>query len=164
MANLEGFDATKHEPNSGFDVMPAGEYDAVIVASEMKDTADKSGKYLKLELQILNGEFQNRKVWDNLNLVNNGKNKEKTEQIAKGTLSAICRAVNVLTPKDSAELHNKPLRIKLAIDKDPQYGDKNVVKAYKPRSTAVPTAPVPTASDSTWTSPASSPEASKTPW
>lgn len=161
MASLSGFDARTVEPNKGFDVMPAGEYDAVIVASEMKETADKTGKYLKLELQIINGEYQNRKIWDNLNLVNNGKNKEKTEQIAKGTLSAICRAVDVLTPQDSSELHNKPLRVKLAVDRDPQYGDKNVVKGYKPRNTA-PVSPLPAAGE--WASPANAPEASKTPW
>jgi hypothetical protein len=32
-------------------------------------------------------------------------------QIARGELSAICRAVGVMAPKDSAELHNLPLTI-----------------------------------------------------
>lgn len=125
-----GFDARNVEPNEGFDVLPAGEYDAVIVNSEVKTTTAGDGKYLKLELQILNGQFQNRKVWDNLNIWNNN---AQAVQIAKGTLSAICRAINVLTPQDSAELHNKPLRVKLAIKKDAEYGDKNVVRSYKPR-------------------------------
>lgn len=132
-----GFDARTVEPNAGFDVLPAGEYDAVIVASEVKATSNGDGKYLKLELQILNGQFQNRKVWDQLNIWNLN---AQAVQIAKGTLSAICRAIGVLTPNDSAELHNKPLRIKLAVKKDAEYGDKNVVKAYKPRQ-AAPTPP-----------------------
>jgi hypothetical protein len=132
MANLGdgGFDARAVEPNQGFDVLPAGEYDVAIVSSEVKATSDNNGKYLKLELQVLNGQFQNRKIWDNLNIWNQN---AQAVQIAKGTLSAICRAVNVLTPQDSAELHNKPLRIKVAVKKDPEYGDKNVVKAYKSR-------------------------------
>lgn len=128
-----GFDANTVEPNQGFDVLPAGEYDAVIVASEIKTTTAGDGKYLKLELQVLNGQFQNRKIWDQLNIWNPN---AQAVQIAKGTLSAICRAVNVLTPKDSSELHNKPLRIKLAVKKDDTYGDKNVIKAYKPRQAA----------------------------
>lgn len=152
-AVVGAFDANTVEPSKGFDVMPAGDYDAVIVASELKETQTGGGKYLKLELQILNGEFQNRKVWDNLNLVNNGSNKEKTEQIARGTLSAICRAVNVLTPKDSSELHNKPLKIKLAIEKDQQYGDKNVVKAYKPRTAAPTSTSTLAPADPSWTPP-----------
>jgi hypothetical protein len=137
-----GFDARTVEPNEGFDVMPAGEYDAVIVNSEVKPTNAGDGKYLKLELQILNGQFQNRKVWDQLNIWNPN---AQAVQIAKGTLSAICRAVNVLTPQDSAELHNKPMRIKLAVKKDAEYGDKNVVKSYKPRQAGPVVAPAPVA-------------------
>lgn len=134
MADLGGFDASQVEPNQGFDLLPAGEYDAVIVASELKATTAGTGKYLKLELQILSGKFQNRKLWDQLNLWNPS---EQAVQIAKGTLSSICRAVGVLTPKDSAELHNKPLRVSLKIKKDQQYGDKNVIASYKSR-TATP--------------------------
>lgn len=128
MADLGGFDATQVAPNS-FDVLPAGEYEAIIVASEVKATST-GGKMLKLELQILNGEFQNRKVWDNINLWNAS---DKAVQIARGTLSAICRAVGVMTPKDSAELHNKPLRIKVAVRKSEEYGEQNQIKAYTPR-------------------------------
>ena len=140
-----GFDSRTVEPNVGFDVMPAGDYDAVIVASEVKPTSKGDGKMLKLELQILNGTFQNRKVWDNLNIWNPN---ALAVQIAKGTLSAICRAVNVLTPNDSTELHNKPLKIKLKVEKDPEHGDRNVVKGYKPREAGpvnLPAPPVATA-------------------
>ena len=136
--NLSGFDANQVEPNQGFDVLPAGEYEACIVASQMKPTKDGTGKFLELELQILNGQFQNRKVFDRINLVNQS---AKAVEIAKGTLSAICRAVGVLTPQDSSELHNKPLRIKVSVRKSEEYGDGNEVKAYKPRL-AGPTAPM----------------------
>lgn len=128
-----GFDANKVDPNQGFDLMPAGEYDAVIVNSEVKPTANGEGKYLKLELQILSGQFQNRKLWDNLNLWNKS---EEAVKIAKGSLSSICRAVGVMTPKDSTELHNKPLRVSVKIKKEAQYGDKNVIGSYKSRATA----------------------------
>jgi hypothetical protein len=138
MAGLDGFDARTVEPNQGFDVLPAGEYDAVIVNSEVKTTSAGDGRYLKLELQVLNGPFQNRKVWDQLNIWNQN---AQAVQIAKGQLSAICRAVNVLTPQDSSELHNKPLRIKVAVKRDAEYGDKNVVKAYKPRQAGPTPAP-----------------------
>ena len=130
MGNLGEFNAAEVEPNS-FDVLPAGDYDAIIIASERKPTS-KGGHMLKLELQVLNGEYQNRKIWDNLNIWNSS---DKAVQIAKGTLSAICRAVGVMTPKDSTELHNKPLRIKVAVRKSEEYGEQNQIKAYKPRLT-----------------------------
>lgn len=137
------FDANQVEPTS-FDLVPVGDYEAVIVASEMKNTQNGKGQYLSLEIQILNGKYQNRKVFDNLNLVNEN---DKTVQIAKGTLSAICRAVGILTPKDSSELHNKPMLIKVGIKKaSGDYDAKNVVKAYKPRhSGPAPMAPAPMA-------------------
>lgn len=135
MANLTGFDARTVEPNQGFEALPAGEYPAVIIGSEMKQTKAGDGQFLKLELQILNGPFQNRKLFDRLNLVNKN---DQAVQIAKGTLSAICRAVNVLTPKDSAELHNKPLTIKVAVGKDDKGNPNNEVKGYKPRHAEAP--------------------------
>jgi hypothetical protein len=131
MADLAGFDANQHEPN-GFDVLPAGTYSAVIVSSELKSTRDNQGRYLKLELQITDGQFQNRKLFDQLNLYSHGPKKDVTEKIAKGTLSAICRAVGVLTPKDSQDLHFKKLKVKVAIEKSDQYGEQNRIKAYLP--------------------------------
>jgi hypothetical protein len=129
MASLSGFDASTVEPN-GFDPIPAGEYEVAIVASEMKPTKDGSGKYLNLELQVLSGQFQNRKLFDRLNLEN--KNAQAV-QIAKGTLSGICRAVGVLTPKDSSELHLKPMVASVKVRKSDEHGDQNEIKGYKPR-------------------------------
>lgn len=128
--NLSGFNATEVQPNS-FDVVPAGEYEACIVNSVKMATKAGTGAFLSMELQILEGDYKGRKVFDNLNLWNPS---EKAVEIARGTLSAICRAVGVLTPGDSSDLHNRPLRIKLGVRTDPQYGDKNEIKAYKPTS------------------------------
>lgn len=137
MADLSGFDASTVEPNQGFEPLPAGEYQAVIVASEMKPTKAGTGRYLELQLQILNGKYQNRKLFDRLNIDNPN---EQAVQIAKGTLSAICRAVNVLTPKDSSELHNKPLTISLKVKNDDKGNPQNEVNGYKPRHTEAKTA------------------------
>lgn len=132
---IGGFDANKVEPNG---VLSPGDYNAVITASEWKATKDGGGKYLQLELQILDGPSQNLKLTDRLNLINAN---AQAVQIAKGTLSAICRAVNVLTPTDSAELHNKPLRITVTVRPAAgEYGPQNEVKAYKSRH-AGPVAP-----------------------
>lgn len=149
------FDANQIQPAS-FDVVPAGSYEAVIAASEMKPTRT-GGQMLVLELQILNGEYQNRKIWDRLNLVNAN---DKAVQIAKGTLSAICRAVGIMTPKDSAELHNKPLLIKVAVQPaSGEYGESNTVKSYRPRHAGP--APIPQEQPQPITAPVSDNEA---PW
>lgn len=137
MGNLSGFDANKYEPQSSFDALPAGWYEAFIANSEKKPTKAGTGEYLQLELEIMGPSHAGRKVWDRLNINNPN---DQAVQIALATLSSICRAVGVMTPKDSAELHNKPLMVKLAVSSDAQYGERNEVKEYKAKEQAAPVA------------------------
>jgi hypothetical protein len=138
MADLRGFDAQTVEPNDSFDPIPNGDYLCIITASEMKPTKAGDGAYLELELQVIEGPYQGRKLWDRLNLNNAN---ETAVKIAKGTLSAICRAVGVLQPKDSCELHDLPLLVKVACKKRDDTDElTNVIKSYKKRD-AVVTAP-----------------------
>lgn len=138
MADLGGvFDATTVEPNQGFDAIPAGDYRACIVASEVKSTKDGKGRYVKLTFQILDGQFQNRKLWENLNLWNPS---QEAVKIAQGTLSAIARAVNVLQVQDTSQLHNKPLTISVKVKADQNGNKENRIGSYKPAQVAAPAA------------------------
>ena len=102
------------------------------MSSEMKPTKSGNGSYLNLEIQILSGPYQNRRLFEKLNLHNPN---ATAVQIAAGTLSSICRAVNVLEPQDSSELHMKPLRISVGVRKREDNGEMtNVIKSFKPRS------------------------------
>ena len=130
--NLSGFNAEEVEPNEGFSPLPAGDYQVIIAESKMKKTKDGQGQYLEMRMQVLNGQYQNRVLFDRLNLVNKS---DVAVKIAKGTLSSICRSVNVLTPSDSSELHNKPLTASVKIRKDQDGNPQNEVKGYKPRHT-----------------------------
>ena len=131
MADLRGFDAQTVEPNDSFDPVPNGDYLCIITTSEMKPTKAGDGAYLELELQVIEGPYQGRKLWDRLNLNNAN---ETTVKIANGTLSAICRAVGVLQPTDSCELHDLPLVAKVACRKrDDTEELTNVIKSYKKR-------------------------------
>ena len=107
MATLN-FNANDIEPSVGFDAIPAGKYQAVIAESEMRPTKAGNGQYLWLEFEIIAGDFKGRKLWSRLNLENQN---QDTVRIARADLSAICRAVNVMTPRDSVELHNLPMTI-----------------------------------------------------
>jgi hypothetical protein len=134
MADLRGFDAQTVEPNDSFDPLPNGDYLCIITASEMKPTKAGDGAYLELEMQVIEGQYQGRKLWDRLNLNNAN---DTTVKIAKGTLSAICRAVGVLQPKDSCELHDLPMLVKVACKKRDDTDElTNVVKSYKKRDGA----------------------------
>ena len=128
--NLGGFNAADVEPQS-FETLPAGDYEVAIVGSIVQANKAGTGKYLSLEMQVVSGQHKGRKLFDRLNLWNPN---DKAVEIAKGTLSSICRAVGVLTPNDSADLHNRPLVASVKIEKSDQYGDKNVIRGYKRRN------------------------------
>ena len=126
------FDANTVEP-SNFDVFPAGKYLAQIVASEMRPTKDGRGQYLFLELDILEGPFAGRKLFDRLNLVNDNPD---TVDIATRTLSSICRATGQMQVKDSEQLHLIPLIADVRVRPPKgQYGESNSIR-YLPRNAA----------------------------
>jgi len=127
MSSLAGFNAAEVEPSSGFEPLPAGEYRVCIVESEIKPTKAGTGQLINLTLQVLDGQFQNRKIFERINWVNPN---PQAQQIGRGTLSAICRAVGILTPADTAQLHNRPMRAKVKVVHDKEYGDKNEVTSY----------------------------------
>ncbi len=136
MANLNGFDANAVDPNFTFDPVPAGKYTAVITASEMKPTKKGTGQYLELTFQIIEGEHKGRSLWARLNLDNPD---ATAVRIARAELSAICRAVGVLAPKDSVELHNLPLTIKVGVKNRDDNGEPtNVIKGYEKKGVAAP--------------------------
>ena len=110
MANLNDFNANDVDPMTNFESIPAGKYLAVITDSEMKPTKSGNGMYLELKYQIIEDKYKGRNLWVRLNLDNPS---PKAVEIARAELSSVCRAVGVMQPKDSLELHNLPLVIKV---------------------------------------------------
>ena len=153
MASLSGFDASVVEPRSAFEPIPAGKYLALISESEMKPTKTGSGQYLQFTFVILDGPYSGRQLWTRLNLQNSNRT---AEEIAQRELSAICRAVNVLRPQDSDELHNIPLTIVVGMERNKDTNElTNRIKGYeaaagnnvppKPQQTNLPAPPPPPA-------------------
>ena len=129
MANLSGFDAREVDPAVGFEPIPADKYLAVITGSEMKQTKAGDGQYLELTFQVIEGEYKGRSLWARLNLDNPN---TTAVQIARAELSAICRAIGVMTPKDSHELHDLPLVISVKLKKREDNGEMtNEIKGYE---------------------------------
>lgn len=107
MAQLGGtFDATQVQPAEAFTVIPAGKYKVQVVDSDMRSTKDGNGQYLWLEMEILEGEQQGRKLWDRLNIVNQN---AQAVEIAQRSLSALCHATGKLTVSNSEDLHFIPV-------------------------------------------------------
>jgi Protein of unknown function (DUF669) len=135
MGNLTEFNNNGIDPSEGnFEPLPQGNYKVWITASETQRTKAGNGSFLKLTLQVIEGEFENRLLFVRLNIDNPS---NRAVSIAKAELQSICKAVNRTGyPDDSSELHDKPFAI-FVILKDRKDGDgkENVIKKYMVRST-----------------------------
>jgi hypothetical protein len=126
------------EPESEFTVIPVGTYPAVIEKAEVK-ISKKGGQYVPCVYQIIDGPFKNRRVWDNMNVVNAN---PTAQQMGRERLKLITNLLGVTT-NDTSSLCGKPLTIKLSIDKrDP---DRNIVKSIHKYAGAVQSAQPPVA-------------------
>lgn len=141
MANLGNFDATQIDPTQSYDPLPAGEYRAIIVESEVGETKKKregqaqEGTILKLTWEVIEGEFEGRRIFDNINLANDN---QQAVEIGQRQLSGICHATGRLQVSDSEQLHNIPCILKVKVR--PAKGDfeaSNDIKEYKPDGAAV---------------------------
>ena len=134
MAQLN-FDASTVAPQEAFDPIPAGWYPAQIVESEMKAGSKPGSAYLAITLQIMGGEYNNRKVFDRFNLQNAN---PVAVEIAYRSLSAVCHAVGLIQVADSQLLHGRPLMVKVSVrpartdaTTGTAYDASNEVKGYK---------------------------------
>lgn len=122
------FNANEVQPSAGFEPLPEGEYLAIIESSEEKPTKAGTGAYLQFTFQVIEGEFAKRKLWSRINHKNPS---AEAQKIGLAELSAICRAVGVMTPNGTEELHNRPLRIKVGFEKRSDTGElTNKIKKY----------------------------------
>lgn len=129
MANLAGFDASQVPEQQDFSALPAGDYVVIATASEMKPTKNGMGQFLQFTFEVMDGPMKGRKLWSRLNL----KNPNQTAvDIAQRELGAICRAVGIIKPMDSSELHNRPLGVSVDVEIDDKNRQSNVIKKYAP--------------------------------
>lgn len=129
MAQLTGFDASQVPEKQEFSALPEGQYVVIATASEMKPTKNGNGQYLQFSFEVLDGPQKGRKLWARMNLVNQN---QTAVDIAQRELGALCRAVGVIKPNDSAELHNKPLLATVGVEVDDRKRESNVIKKYEP--------------------------------
>ena len=136
--NIDDYEALQPQT-----AIPAGKYLAII--ADTNEKVSKNGdKYIELKLQIVHGEYQNRNLFDILNLWHPN---EQPRNIARGTLKAICDAVGIRA-SDTQQLCNKPLVITVAVEDNTYNGNttkQNRVKGYSKREQqqAPPQAPPP---------------------
>jgi hypothetical protein len=134
MAKLpEAFDPNTVAPDErNFEPIPAGPYNLQVIDSAIADTSTGSGQMLTLTLEVIDGPFEKRKLWDRLNIRNQNPD---AQRIAQQALRNLCLALGMQGPlTDSEALHFKPFRARVTIeqDKSGQYGPQNRVRYLDP--------------------------------
>jgi hypothetical protein len=145
MASLQNvfIDQTAQPSKGGFEPLPAGSYIAMITDSEIKATKAGTGTILSLTHTVVDGPHANKKIFARLNV---GNPNATAQKIGQEQFAAVRAATGVLQPRDTGELHGKPMKIKVKIRKDETYGDSNEITSWEPATgvsapTAAPSAP-----------------------
>lgn len=144
-----------------YDPVPAGEYVVVVTDSEVKETKTGTGKYLELTLEIQEGEFSGRRIWDRLNLWNQN---EKTAEIALRQLAQLAKACGRGVIGDSSELHGIPVVAIVKVREDAKFGASNEVKGYKPFQVTATTPARPSAAKPAQPTAPAQPQKPAAPW
>lgn len=133
--------------------IPPGWYQAVIEAptdgKPMVRDSKAGGKMLKLVYKITGPTNAGRKVFHNINLIvkpasaDKAENAKKAEQIGRRELAKLCVAAGKPLAKDSAELVDAAVEVKVAVGKNYNGDPDNEVKDVRKigaQQTAAPSA------------------------
>jgi hypothetical protein len=143
MAQFSFDTSTVAARENSFELIPAGNYPAVVEDSSIESLKSGNGQALKLTLRIVDGQYTGRKVWARLNIRHNN---PEAERIAQQQLRELCDSIGITRMQDTVELHNKPvgIRVKIREDKTGQYEPTNEIAGFKSLSgTATSVMPMP---------------------
>ena len=162
MALLEQEITLDELPESGgYDLLPAGWYTASITETDVKDTKDGRGKYIKVRYDITGPTHQGRVVFGNLNIQNPS---SEAERIGRQQFGDLLRSLGMDRIQDTDQLVGGALQVKVGIRKDKtgQYEDQNDIRGFKapesggtiiqqaPKMTKTATAPAVKAATPPW--------------
>jgi len=140
MAMLPSVFNTEGKGDSGFAVLDPGWYVGYVQKSTLNDTKSGTGKYLKIEVKIVSTQDGDNscagtRVWHMFNLVNPN---PTAVEIAEREFASLVKACGFDVIEDSAEIHDIPFMMKLAIDPGTdQWPAKNVIKKFAPEGAEV---------------------------
>lgn len=128
------FNAATVPQSKPFEPIPTGWYNVKIVEitpTPTKDNATTKAWYLKLQLEVIDGEFKGRKLFHNLNMSNPN---PEAVRISTEQLSTICHSVGRIQIGHTNELLGLPFMAKTSVKIDPTgtYEPSNDVKGFKP--------------------------------
>jgi hypothetical protein len=132
-------------------IIPLFSRQAARKESGAKPTKAGNGEYIELTIEIMDGDFSGRKIWERLNINNPS---EQTVQIARSQLNQLATALGQVPLKDTDQLLEIPFTLTLDIDRKDT--TRNRVMGYSSASSAPRVAAKPAPATATGTA--------KKPW
>lgn len=118
---------TDGEGIGDYSPVPGGWYTCEVDRAELKNTKRGDGEILKVTYIILDGEYKDRLIFQNINVVNHN---QKAQEIGRRELTSLGKACGLTSISDTGELLKKVIKVKVKIQKDNEYGDSNRVIAF----------------------------------
>jgi hypothetical protein len=110
-----------------YDLLPDGKYD-VIVADAKEKLTKKGDRAIEISFQVVSGQFQNRLIWETLNVWNSS---DTARNIARDRLSQICKACGVPSANSSDAILGKKLTLNVGHRHNDYKGaDENQIKSF----------------------------------
>ncbi len=110
-------------------LIPDGEVLAQIFESDLIDNKSGTGKIAKFGWEIINGQFQGRKLWTQENVSHSN---VQAQEIGQRNLKRICEGAGVGPIRNTEDLHFKPMLIKIGHDEAKNgYDASNKILGYK---------------------------------
>jgi hypothetical protein len=135
LSDLDWEDIDENKASAGVP-LPIGQYLVSIIDSETRDNSNGTGDYLSITYEVIEGEHQGRKIFENLTL--NHTNQQAVD-IGRAKLKRLVKTVGFNGISDSSELHGQNLTVKVGQRKRKDTGDlANEIKAYLPAVGAEP--------------------------
>jgi hypothetical protein len=109
-----------------FAPLPQGRYLVEIIESDTRPTKSGGGEYVHLKMRVVEGPYENRLLFDNLNYINQN---ATAQQIGQKNLRRLCRLCSIEGELENTEqLHFHRFHVSVAIKADTGFGPQNAVR------------------------------------
>lgn len=138
----DNVDETNVATGEGGTPVPAGWYRIMIDSAEIKDTQAMTGKYINIKATIVEGEFENRNLYNKIHLMNPS---VKCVEISERLKNALWVAIGEMKVDGCYQLLGKVVEARVKINKD-NFNDITAYRAVGSGSDSPASAPVATQS------------------
>lgn len=133
MPSLGNFDPNQHHDT--YEPLPAGDYLVMITESTI-DVKEDGGQFVKVTMEVSQPEqHYGRKCFANFTLEHPN---PKAVEVGRRILSNLCRAVGVMSPRETEELHGIPFFVRLTVEQWNDGSLHNEARAYWSTQAAPP--------------------------